>query len=382
MNQRSYLDHNATTPLRAEVREAVVGALAIPGNPSSVHEEGRTARAAIENARAKVANLVGARPEDVIFTSGGTEANALALAAPSGEGWHCYLSAIEHPSVLSGGRFDPETTSIFPVIPDGVADLATLAKMLEKDKAGGARPIVSLMVANNETGAIQPVAEAAEIVHEAGGILHSDAVQAAGRMPLDLDELGADMVTLSAHKIGGPKGIGALVLAEGSKVEPLIKGGGQEGRRRAGTENVAGIIGFGVAAELAVADLTEVAAVAKIRDALEDGVRAIAQDAVVFSSSVPRIPNTSCFAVSGAKAETLVIGLDLAGIAVSAGSACSSGKVEASHVLAAMGVEPDMAQGAIRVSLGIGSENTDIQSFLSAYEDLIKRLKRSAKVAA
>ncbi len=382
MNQRSYLDHNATTPLRAEVREAVVGALAIPGNPSSVHEEGRTARTAIENARAKVANLLGARPEDVIFTSGGTEANALALAAPSGEGWHCYLSAIEHPSVLSGGRFDPETTSIFSVIRDGVADLATLAKMLEKDKAGGARPIVSLMVANNETGAIQPVAEAAEIVHEAGGILHSDAVQAAGRMPLDLDELRADMVTLSAHKIGGPKGIGALVLAEGSKVEPLIKGGGQEGRRRAGTENVAGIIGFGVAAELAVADLTEIAAVAKIRDALEDGVRAIAQDAVVFSSSVPRIPNTSCFAVSGTKAETLVIGLDLAGIAVSAGSACSSGKVEASHVLAAMGVEPDMAQGAIRVSLGIGSENTDIQSFLSAYEDLIKRLKRSAKVAA
>ena len=382
MNQRSYLDHNATTPLRAEVREAVVDALAIPGNPSSVHEEGRTARAGIENARAKVANLVGARPENVIFTSGGTEANVLALAAPSGEAWHCHLSAIEHPSVLAGGRFGPEATSIFSVTPDGVADLASLTTALEKDKAGGLRSLVSLMAANNETGAIQPVAEVAEIVHEAGGILHSDAVQSAGRVPLDMDELGADMVTLSAHKIGGPKGIGALILAEGSKVEPLIKGGGQEGRRRAGTENVAGIIGFGVAAELARKDLAEMAAVAKLRDALEDSVRAIAQDAVVFSSAVPRLPNTSCFAVAGTKAETLVIGLDLAGIAVSAGSACSSGKVEASHVLAAMGVERDLAQGAIRVSLGIGSENTDIQSFLIAYEDLIKRLQRNAKVAA
>ena len=382
MNQRSYLDHNATTPLRAEVREAVVDALAISGNPSSVHEEGRAARAGVEVARAKIASLLGARPEDVIFTSGGTEANVLALAPQSGEAWHCYLSAIEHPSVLSGGRFDHEATSIFSVTPDGVADLPALSKMLEKDTAGGVRPLVSLMVANNETGAIQPVAEAAEIVHAAGGILHSDAVQAAGRMPLDMGELGADMVTLSAHKIGGPKGIGALVLAEGSKVEPLIKGGGQEGRRRAGTENVAGIIGFGVAAELAVKDLAEMAAVAKLRDALEDGVRAIAQDAVVFSSTVPRLPNTSSFAVSRTKAETLVIGLDLAGIAVSAGSACSSGKVEASHVLAAMGVEPELVQGAIRVSLGVGSENTDIQSFLSAFSDLIKRLKRNTKAAA
>ena len=382
MNQRSYLDHNATSPLRAEVREAVVDALSLPGNPSSVHEEGRTARAAVENARAKVANLVGARPEDVIFTSGGTEANMLALAARSGEAWHCYLSAIEHPSVLSGGRFYRETTTILPVTHDGVADLAGLAKKLEAHKPGGWRPIVSLMAANNETGAIQPVAEAARMVHDAGGILHSDAVQAAGRVPLDMGALGAGMVTLSAHKIGGPKGVGALVLAEGAKVEPLIKGGGQEGRRRAGTENVPGIIGFGVAAELAVADLAEMDAVAKLRDALEEGVRAIAPDAVVFSSAVPRLPNTSCFAVAGAKAETLVIGLDLAGIAVSAGSACSSGKVEASHVLAAMGVSPDLAQGAIRVSLGVGSENNDIQGFLSAFGDLIKRLKRSAKEAA
>ncbi|HUU25765.1 MAG TPA: cysteine desulfurase family protein [Methyloceanibacter sp.] len=383
MNQRSYLDYNATAPLRAEVREAVVAALSLEGNPSSVHQEGRAARAAIEDARAKVAALVGARPEEVIFTSGGTEANAQALTAPAGEdSWHCYLSAIEHPSVLSGGRFHPETTTIIPVTPDGIVDLGVLAANLEKHKPGGWRPLVSLMAANNETGAIQPVAEAAAIVHQAGGVLHSDTVQAAGRIPLDIEALGADMVTLSAHKIGGPKGIGALVLTEGVGVEALIRGGGQERRRRAGTENLTGIVGFGVAAELAAVELAHMDRVAKLRDALEEGVRRIAPDAVVLSASVPRLPNTVCLAVPGLKAETLVIGLDLAGIAVSAGSACSSGKVEASHVLAAMGVAPQIAHGAIRVSLGFGSENTDIQRYLGAFGDLVKRLKRDAKEAA
>jgi len=382
MNQRSYFDHNATTPLRPEVREAVIGALSLSGNPSSVHAEGRAARAAIEKARGQVARLVGARPENVIFTSGGTEANALALAAQSGEAWHCYLSAIEHPSVLSGGRFYRETTTIIPVTPDGVVDLDVLRKKLEKHKAGGWRPFVSLMAANNETGAIQPVAEAAAIVHDAGGLLHSDAVQAAGRIPLDMTALGADMVTLSAHKIGGPKGVGALVLADDVSVEPLIKGGGQEGRRRAGTENVAGIVGFGVAADLAAADLANMDAIAKLRNTMEEGVRALCADAVVLSAGVPRLPNTSCIAVPGAKAETLVIGLDLAGIAVSAGSACSSGKVEPSHVLAAMGITPEIAHGAIRVSLGFASENTDIQGYLSAFGVLVKRLKQISKEAA
>ena len=383
MNQRSYLDHNATAPLRPEVREAVIGALSRPGNPSSVHAEGRAARALVEEARGKVARLVGAKPENVIFTSGGTEANALALAAPSGAAsWHCYLSAIEHPSVLSGGRFYPETTTIFSVTPEGVADLAALADALAKHKPGGWRPLVSLMAANNETGAIQPVAEAAGIVHEAQGILHCDAIQAAGRVKLDMAALGADMLTLSAHKIGGPKGVGALIISDGVTVEPLIKGGGQEGRRRAGTENVAGIVGFGVAAELARAELKEMDTVANLRDALEAGVRRLAKDAVIFSGTVPRLPNTSCLAVPGAKAETLVIGLDLAGIAVSAGSACSSGKVEPSHVLAAMGAAPELAHSAIRVSLGFGSSNTDIQAFLVAFGELIKRLKQSPKEAA
>lgn len=375
MSQRSYLDYNATAPLRDEVREAFAAALTLYGNPSSVHEEGRVARAAIETARTKVAALVGARPEDVIFTSGGTEANALALAAQTGEAWHCYISAVEHPSVLSGGRFHRETTTTLPVTRDGVVDLEILAKELEKHHLGVWRPFVSLMAANNETGAIQPVAETSKIVHSANGLLHTDAVQAAGRIKLDMAALGADMLTLSAHKIGGPKGIGALVLGNGAPVQPLIKGGGQERRRRAGTENVAGIIGFGVTAELAAADLAKAAAMAGLRDELEKGVAAIAPDAIVLSAQVDRLPNTTCIAVPGAKAETLVIGLDLAGVAVSSGSACSSGKVEASHVLSAMGLPEELAQGAIRVSLGFATKRDDIERFLRAFDELIKRLR-------
>ena len=382
MNQRSYLDYNATAPLRDEVRDAVIAALSLYGNPSSVHAEGRAARAAIEAARVKVARLVGATPEDVIFTSGGTEANVLALAAQAGQAWHCYLSAAEHPSVRSGGRFYREATTTIPVTSGGVVDLDALACELEKHRPGGWRPIVSLMTANNETGAIQPVTEASKIVHEAGGLLHTDAVQAAGRVPLDIGAIGADMLSLSAHKIGGPKGVGALVLGEGVSVEPLLKGGGQERRRRAGTENVAGIVGFGVAAELAAADLAKAPEVARLRDELETSALSVAPDAVVISARVARLPNTTCLAVRGAKAETLVIGLDLAGVAVSSGSACSSGKVEASHVLSAMGVAPELAQGAIRVSLGFATSNTDIQAFLRAFGELIKRLKQSRKVAA
>jgi cysteine desulfurase len=375
MNQRSYLDYNATAPLRAEVREAFAASLSLYGNPSSVHAEGRAARAAVEAARAKVAALVGARPEDVIFTSGGTEANALALAAQSGAAWHCYMSAVEHPSVLSGGRFYRETATTIPVTSDGVVDLEILATELAKHHLGGWRPFVSLMAANNETGAIQPVAETSKIVHNVGGLLHTDAVQAAGRIELEMAALGADMLSLSAHKIGGPKGVGALVLGNGASVEPLIKGGAQERRRRAGTENVAGIVGFGVAAELAARDLAEAATMANLRDRLEKGALAIAPGAVVFAARVKRLPNTSCIAVPGAKAETLVIGLDLAGVAVSSGSACSSGKVEASHVLNAMGVPEEIAQGAIRVSLGFATKRDDIESFLTAFDQLIKRLR-------
>lgn len=380
MNQRSYLDYNATAPLREEVREAVVEALSIHGNPSSVHAEGRAARRAVEAARSKVAALAGAGPEEVIFTSGGTEANALALAPRSGEAWHCYVSAVEHPSVLSGGRFAPETVSRFPVTADCVADLEILASELAECHRAGRRPFVSLMAANNETGAIQPVAEASRIVGDAGGILHTDAVQAAGRIGLDMEALGAGLLSLSSHKIGGPKGVGALVLGKGASVEPLIKGGSQERRRRAGTENVAGIVGFGVAAELALADLAKSDAIASLRAGLEQGALALAPDAVILSARTERLPNTTCLAVPGLKAETLVIGLDLAGVAVSAGSACSSGKVETSHVLSAMGISDELAQGAIRISLGFATKHADINNFLSAFGELIGRLR--PKVAA
>jgi cysteine desulfurase len=378
MNQRSYLDYNATAPLRAEVREAMEAALSLHGNPSSVHAEGRAARAAVEEARVKVAALVGARPEDVIFTSGGTESNALALAAQPDGAWHCYVSAVEHPSVLAGGRFYPETTTRVPVTRDGVIDLELLARELEKHHLGGWRPLVSLMAANNETGAIQPVAETSKIAQSAGGLLHTDAVQAAGRIKLDIAALGADLLSLSAHKIGGPKGAGALVLGKGASVKPLIRGGGQERRRRAGTENVAGIVGFGVAAELAAADLAKIGVVAQLKSELEQGALRIAPDAVVLSANVARLPNTSCIAVPGVKAETLVIGLDLEGVAVSSGSACSSGKVEASHVLSAMGVPEEVAQGAIRVSLGFATKRDDIDNFLKAFAELKQRLRPRA----
>lgn len=383
MSPRCYLDHNATTPLRPEVGEAMIAALALTGNPSSVHAEGRKAWALIEAAREQVARLVHARSDDVIFTSGGSEANALALSPQDGKFAHCYVSAVEHPSVLAGGRFAPCQISPIPVSRDGVIEETALAAALDnhhfEDKDG--RPFVSVMVANNETGAIQPVSAIAEMVHAKGGVLHSDAVQAAGKRPVDFAEMGADMLSLSAHKFGGPKGIGALIVQAGIEVEPLIRGGGQERRRRAGTENVAGIVGFGVAAELAAAELDRAALLVSLRDALEDMVLAVAPDAVVMAANTERLPNTSCIAVPGAKAETLVIGLDLAGIAVSSGSACSSGKVEASHVLMAMGLPKETAGSAIRVSLGPGNTRDDIERFTSAFGELIRRLGQSRAAA-
>ena len=375
MSERIYLDHNATSPLREGVREAVLAALDVCGNPSSVHAEGRAARSLIEAAREKVARLVGARAEDVIFTSGGTEANALALNPQRGD-WSCHLSGIEHPSVLAGGRFPQDAITSIPATADCVIDLEKLATALANSQMKGRRPFVSLMAANNETGAIQPVAEAAAMVHEAGGLLHSDAVQAAGKVPFDLASSGADVISLSAHKFGGPKGVGALVLREGVAVEPLIKGGGQERRRRAGTENVSGIVGFGVAAELALAALNRAGEIGKLRNELEARALEIAPDLVVFSANVPRLPNTSAMAVPGTRAETLLIGLDLAGVAVSSGSACSSGKVEASHVLKAMGVASELARAALRVSLGSDTTKAEIDRFIAIWGEMITRLKR------
>jgi cysteine desulfurase len=372
MSSRVYLDWNATTPLRDEARRAITSALDLPGNASSVHAEGREARKWIEGARTAVAVAVVAAPRNVIFTSGGTEANALALApnlrrgsGPAVE--RLVVSAIEHASVLSGGRFPRTAIDTIHVNSEGVLELEHLRELL----ADRPRPLVSIMLANNETGAIQPVAAAAEIVHEAGGFLHIDAIQAFGKIPLAMRELGADLLTLSAHKIGGPKGVGALVLAEGlNGPEPLLRGGGQELGRRAGTENVAGIAAFGAAATAAMANLaSERRRLEGLKERLEKGLRQT-DDAIIFSDAVERLPNTTLFTVPGLKAETAVIGFDLAGIAVSSGSACSSGKVQPSHVLQAMGFDSDIAQGAVRLSMGWSTLDADIDRCLEAWRRL------------
>jgi cysteine desulfurase len=379
MRDRVYLDWNATTPLRDEARRAMSDALDLPGNASSVHAEGREARKWIEGARAAVAKAVGTAPRNVVFTSGGTEANALALAPNLRRGTgpavqRLVVSAIEHASVLSGGRFPREQIETVRVTPAGVVDLDHLRELL-RDRPPA---LVSVMLANNETGAIQPIAEVAKIVHAAAGLLHVDAIQAFGKIPLDMTEIDADLLTLSAHKIGGPKGVGALVLSEGlSGLEPLLRGGGQELSRRAGTENVAGIAAFGAATTAAMAALpVEGGRLRALRERLEHGLR-MTPGVIVFSDSVQRLPNTTLFTAPGLKAETAVIGFDLAGIAVSSGSACSSGKVQPSHVLEAMGFEADVAQGAVRLSMGWSTRDADVDRCLEGWRKLVGNLLKS-----
>ncbi|AWM01077.1 cysteine desulfurase family protein [Bradyrhizobium amphicarpaeae] len=379
MPSRVYLDWNATTPLRPEARAAMLAAWELIGNPSSVHAEGREARRLVEDARAVLAAAVGALPRNVVFTSSGTEANTLALSPglrrPSGEpARRLLVSAVEHPSVLAGGRFPPDDVGQIRVTRSGVVDLDHLRDLL----AGGRPALVSIMAANNETGALQPVAEAARIVHEAGGLLHVDAIQALGKIPIEINAMGADLATFSAHKVGGPKGVGALIVAEGlTGLEPLLRGGGQELNRRAGTENVAGIAGFGAVMKAALQTLSEDAErMTSLRDRLANGIRAIA-GATIFSDEVERLPNTVLFTARGLKAETAVIGFDLEGIAVSSGSACSSGKVQPSHVLSAMGYDPVVAQGAVRLSLGWSTEPDDINRALEAWRKLGNTLLRA-----
>jgi cysteine desulfurase len=377
-DMRRYLDYNATAPLRPEARAAMLAALDIAGNPSSIHAEGRAARALVEAARRDVAALAEASPRDVIFTASGTEAANLALApGVSAPGTaplrRLILGATEHPCALGGHRF--AAAEIAPVAADGRIDLDALARRLDD----GEPALVALQAANNETGVLQPVAEAAALVHARGGLLISDAVQAAGRLPLG--ELQADGLLLSGHKFGGPKGAGAFIaLREGLHVEPLLRGGGQERGRRAGTENVAALAGFGAAARAVLADLADEAArVAALRDACEARLVALAPGAVVFAASVPRLPNTLAFAIPGIAAAMLLMRLDLEGIAVSSGSACSSGKVGASHVLAAMGVAPELAAGAIRVSLGWASSEADVEGFESGLSKALAGLRRSGR---
>ena len=387
MAERSYFDWNATTPLRPQAREALLEALAASGNPSSVHAEGRAARNLVEHARVQVAALIGAQPANVFFTSGGTEANMAALtpaietAGDKRPRDRLFMSAIEHSSVRTGGRFPREAIEDVRVTSEGRVDLPALAEAVGRSS----RPLVSLMLANNETGVIQPVAEAASIVRAAGGLLHVDAIQAVGRIRRDIGEMGADLVTLSAHKIGGPKGVGALVR-RGDDIhlsEPLIRGGGQERGFRAGTENVAGIAAFGAAAAVARdARAAEAARMIALRDRLESGLKAISPTAVIFGETAERLPNTTLFTVEGMKAETAVIAFDLEGIAVSSGAACSSGKVQPSHVLAAMGISPALLRGAVRVSLGWTTEEADIERFLAAWRKLASALSKGREIAA
>jgi cysteine desulfurase len=383
MVERAYVDWNATAPLRPEARDALQEALATIGNPSSVHAEGRVARRLVEQAREEVAHLVGARRANVIFTSSGTEANALALtpaiatAREKQPRDRLFMSTIEHSSVRAGGRFPREAIEDLPVDADGRLDLAALAGAL----ARASRPLVSVMLANNETGVIQPVAETAAIVHAANGIVLVDAVQAAGRIAVDIGALGADLLTLSAHKIGGLKGVGALVRASDDihVADPLIRGGGQEGGLRAGTENVAGIAAFGAAAAAARVRLKDEAArMLALRNRLEAGLKAISPQAAIFGEAAERLPNTTLFALEGMKAETAVIAFDLEGVAVSSGAACSSGKVQPSHVLAAMGVSPAL-RGAVRVSLGWSTTDADIERLLGAWRKLASALSKGGQ---
>lgn len=373
--RRAYLDYNATAPLRPEAREAMLACMAAGGNPSSVHAEGRAARAAVEAARERVAALVGASPAEVVFTSSATEAANTVLK----RSWRAVcFSRIEHPCIVGPVLASDARLIDVPAGANGLLDLAELAELLEREApAPGRSPGTSLLavqLANNETGVVQPIGEIAALARQYGWALLCDAVQAAGRIPFDFRASGVDYLLLSSHKLGGPKGIGALVVREGAQVPPLLLGGGQERRRRAGTENVEGIAGFGAAAAAAMRDRElESARLAGLRDRLEREIASISAEAVIIGGSVPRIANTCCLAVPGTKSETLVIKLDLAGVAVSAGSACSSGKVGQSPVLAAMGIDPAIAGGAIRVSLGHATTAEDIEHFMSALTDVLGR---------
>lgn len=355
---RIYLDHNATTPLRPEAAAAMASTFALVGNPSSIHGFGRTVRRVVEDARDQVAALVAVKPEAVIFTSGGTEANTLAVRGFRPR--RVLVSAVEHVSVLEADA----TAKRVPVDADGIVDLAAMEAMLA---ASDAPAMVSVMLANNETGVIEPVAAVAEVAARYGAVVHCDAIQAAGKVAIDLPSLGVQALSLSAHKLGGPAGVGALILNGAPSLAAQLRGGGQERRRRAGTENITGIAGFGAAAA-AIGDASALRAeetrMRALRANLEAGLLAATPKAEVVARDAARLANTVCVLTPGVAAETMVMALDLAGAAVSAGAACSSGKVTASHVLRAMGVGDHLARQAVRISIGWPTTASDIERFL------------------
>ncbi len=362
---RVYLDHNATTALRPEARAALTAAMDVVGNPSSIHHEGRRARAIIETAREQVAALVNAKPLEVVFTSGATEANAWVVGSGN---WTTILSAgIEHDSVRGPVAHAGARHVKLPVSVGGIVDMEAIKAFAVQVSPNVGRTLVMLQLANNETGIIQPVAEVTERYRAHGLHVHTDAVQAPGRMPVDFASLGVASMSVSSHKLGGPSGVGALVIRDGARLPSFVIGGGQERRRRAGTENLIGIAGFGAAAEAVAVDSGAGQRLAALRDKLEAGIRQITPAAVFIATAAERLPNTTSVAVPSLTAELLVIKLDLAGIAVSSGAACSSGKVGASHALSAMGLAPEIATGAIRLSLGWNSSEADVATFLNVW---------------
>jgi cysteine desulfurase len=381
-----YLDHNATAPLLAEVRDVVIASLDQAGNPSSVHRQGREARSLVEKARRQVAGLVGVDPAQVVFTSGASEAASHVLTPDFRMGRaalrfsRLYVAATEHACVLQGGRFAEGQILQIPVDADGVLDLAALSGALKAHDQASGLPLVAVALANNETGVMQPIEEVAAIVHAHGGVLVVDAVQAAGRLDVTIGSLGADFLLLSAHKIGGPKGVGALVATGQTMMPvPLVSGGGQEKGHRSGTENLSAIAGFGVAAHIAGERRAAFTAHAlRLRTLLEQGIRNVAPDAVIAGQAADRLANTTCVVVPGLKAETAQIAFDLEGIAVSAGSACSSGKVGESHVLKAMGLHGS----GLRISTGAATTDREIERFLDVFGRLVSRRKEAAPLSA
>ncbi len=377
MTRRVYLDHNATTPVDPRVLEAMLPFLREDwGNPSSLHWFGQRARAAVEEARARVAGLVGASPAEVVFTASGSESDNMALrgvlARARAERRGLVVSAVEHHAVLHTAKALREEgfpVEVARVTEGGVVDLDDLRAKVDDSTA-----LVSLMLANNETGVLQPVAEAARIARARGALVHCDAVQAAGKVPVDVGALDADLLTLSAHKLCGPKGVGCLYVRRGTPMAPLVRGGGQERNRRAGTENVAGIAGFGAAAELARQGLAEEAArLAALRDVLEQGLLAV--PGTRRNGVEPRLPNTSNLSFEGVEAEGVVIALDLEGIAASTGAACAAGGVEPSHVLRAMGLPPERVQSSLRLSLGRSTTEAEVKGASAVIAAVVARLR-------
>lgn len=380
--KRLYLDYNASAPLLDEARNAVIEALGITGNPSSVHREGRAARALVESARRSVAALVNAKSDHVFFTSGATEAASTLLTPVYMMGRspvrlsHLYISATEHPCMLAGGQFAPENISVIPVDENGILRLEALEQALKAHDKSAGLPLVAVQAANNETGVIQPIRDIAAVVKASGGIFVVDAVQAAGRIKLDITDNCGDYLIISSHKIGGPKGVGAVIaISDLMMPKALVLGGGQEKGHRAGTEALPLIAGFGKAADIASERLNGDGWSSQSRERLEAGLMEIAPDAIIHGKAVDRLPNTTFFSLNGQKAETVQIAFDLGGIALSAGSACSSGKVGPSHVLAAMGQED--GPGAIRVSLEPEISTESVDQFLDVLRKIVARHERS-----